>query len=174
MEIYDYAHYTVLLSLLLKWNLWVRSLHCFTSLLLTLEIALPSLSPGILVFPYNLYVRQQFQCEEVQWSLTCFTTQFLEQMVQRYWKFEMGKRFRYFNFWCRRFNKKNHKYFKERLTYTLYCMVIHQYLTHLVWLFYLLLVWKNYIKMHPNKSLNGTKSRISRTVETYFIIICWN
>ena len=36
------------------------------------------------MFPYNLYVRQQFQCEEVQWSLTCFTTQFLEQMVQRY------------------------------------------------------------------------------------------
>ena len=34
MEISDYTHYTALLSPLLKWNLWLHSLHCFTSLLL--------------------------------------------------------------------------------------------------------------------------------------------
>ena len=32
MEISDYAHYAVLLSLLLKRNLWLCSLHCFSSL----------------------------------------------------------------------------------------------------------------------------------------------
>ena len=40
-DISDYAHYTVLISLLLKWNFWLRSLHCITLLLLIL--ALPSL-----------------------------------------------------------------------------------------------------------------------------------
>ena len=32
MEISDYAHYAVLLSPLLKWNIWLRSLRCFSSL----------------------------------------------------------------------------------------------------------------------------------------------
>ena len=41
MEISDYAHFAVFLSLLLKWNLWLRSLHCFTSLLLKWYLWLP-------------------------------------------------------------------------------------------------------------------------------------
>ena len=63
-----------LLLLLLKWILWLRSLHCFTSLLLTLEIALPS--PTLLlslthqiVFPRNFSISIKFVCATVIWLL---------------------------------------------------------------------------------------------------------
>ena len=32
MEISDYTHYAVLLLPLLKWNIWLRSLRCLSSL----------------------------------------------------------------------------------------------------------------------------------------------
>ena len=56
--------------LLLKWILWLRSLHCFTSLLLTLEIALPSLRCPYLLsteyfFPRNFSVSIKFVCATV-------------------------------------------------------------------------------------------------------------
>ena len=40
MEISDYAHYVVLLLLLLKRNLWLRSLRCFTSLTMLTTLSL--------------------------------------------------------------------------------------------------------------------------------------
>ena len=39
----DYIHYAAFTSPLVNGNLWLRSLHCFTSLLLTLDISLPLL-----------------------------------------------------------------------------------------------------------------------------------
>ena len=121
-------------SLLLKWNLWLRSLRCFTLLLLKWNLWLRSLRCFTLLSKYfttirmrslttiatlfyfttikmkslttltnyavllhnynprdsstlhqvffpqefhNLYVPQWFHCQEVQWSLTCFTVQIL-------------------------------------------------------------------------------------------------
>ena len=64
-------------------------------------------------------------------------------------RFEMGKRFQHFNFSFRGFHKtkpNDHLY-----------ILLLQYLTPLLWLSQLFLIWKNYIKMHANKSLNGTK-----------------
>ena len=64
MEISGYAHYTVLLSLLLKWNLWLRSQHRFTSLLLKCDIWLRSLR-----YFYSLLLRWNIWLG----SLHCFT-----------------------------------------------------------------------------------------------------
>lgn len=64
-------------------------------------------------------------------------------------RFEMGKRFQHFNFWFRGFHK-------TKRNDHLYILLL-QYLTPLLWLSQLFLIWKNYIKMHANKSLNGTK-----------------
>ena len=64
----DYAHYTVLLSLLLKWNLWLHSLHCFASLLRTLKIALSSLRCSYLLstkLPRNFSVPIKSVCATV-------------------------------------------------------------------------------------------------------------